>query len=329
MKLFLPPLFLFALSGLAPDDEELVFAPEEGTTLKRSFEAQADYEPAELSVTLDGNELEVEQQVPVTLHFVERIVVRDAIEGVEDGRPTELVRTFLELAQDYTFSSEGEDGEQSATSELEQRSVRFSWDAEEEDYSVEVADDGDELDEDLLEYLREDMDLRGLLPEGEVAEGDEWEFDPTVYVAFMWPSGLLDFRTADEELDEVGRDMNAETMERIEGTAKARFAGVREEDGVRVAVLEIELDIETGASAQRETEQGTIDIELTIERELEGEILWDLENDHLVSAELEGSSTRSNTRSGTLPGPEGDEVAVEEVESNAGTIRYSATVERE
>ena len=50
MKLLAAPLVLTLLAGLDPVSEELVFAPEKGTELTRTFEARADYDPAETAL---------------------------------------------------------------------------------------------------------------------------------------------------------------------------------------------------------------------------------------------------------------------------------------
>ena len=113
MKLLAAPLVLTLLAGLDPVSEELVFAPEKGTELTRTFEARADYDPAELSVSMNGEEVDLSdapQGFPV--HFVERIVVRDKIEGVEDGRPSAIVRHFVDLSQETTFTLEEEEVEE-------------------------------------------------------------------------------------------------------------------------------------------------------------------------------------------------------------------------
>ena len=333
MKLLATPLVLTLLAGLDTSSEELVFAPEEGTQLTRTFEASADYDPAEVSISMNGEELDLEdapQGYPV--HFEERIVVKDRIEGVEDGRPSAVVRLFVDLSQETKFSLEEEQVEELSTSDLEGRTVRFAWDDEEEEFVAEVADEEDELDEDVLEWLLEDLDLRGILPDEKVEEGDEWEFDPAVYLAFMWPSGLLDFHVEEQQEGpgDIDREIGQDTIEGIEGTGKARFDGVREEDGVRVAVLQVEMSIETGADLTLNTEDGDeVEMEVAIERDLTGEILWDLEHGHFHSAELEGSSVRTTTRTGSLEHPEAGAVEVEEVQRTSGTVHYSAKVERE
>jgi hypothetical protein len=327
MKTLCVPLVLCLFSGLVAPVEELRYAPEDGTTLTRTFEAHAELGPGEAKGWINGQELEGAEQG--SFEFLERIVVRDRIEGVEEGRPTALVRTFVELLQESTYTLDDEETEETSTSDLEGRSVRFVWDDEEEGYVAEVADEEGELDADLLEGLREDLDLRGILPDDEVEEGDEWEVEPEVYIAFMWPSGLLDFHAEGEEIDDSIRELNQGTIDGIAGKCTARFAGVRDEDGVRVAVLAVEFDVETHAEITVDDEGASLETQLSVERELEGEILWDLEHGHVHSAALSGSSERTTKRKGTLEHEEAGEVTLEEEVRHEGTIEYTVSIERE
>jgi hypothetical protein len=155
----------------------------------------------------------------------------------------------------------------------------------------------------------------------------------------MWPSGLLDFQAeGSEEPSDDERSMSRQTIERIEGSGTARLEEVREEDGVRVAVLSVELEITTGsdsvlpALSEDDIERPEITIEVEIERTLEGTILWDLEHGHALSAEFECEASRLHTESWTITGEddEGEEIEAEVEQSRLleGTIKYTATIER-
>jgi hypothetical protein len=330
MKLLHAPLLLLTLALPGNEPTELAYAPEAGTRLKRVFLAEAEYELTDMSVSVDGEPMEPEGELPEdSTRFVEHIAVTDTVDAVADGRPTELVRTFDELRQEDA----GTQGESKLASDLQRRAVRFTWDEDEERYDVAAADEED-LDEDVAAFLLEDMDLRLVLPSGAVEVGDEWELDPELYVAFMWPSGLLGFHAEGEEND--GDETSRQTIERLEGSGTARLEEVREEDGTRVAVIAIELEITTGSEsvvpADEESGQPELDVEIEIERSLTGTILWDLDHGHALSAELECESSRLQTLAYTLEGEvEGEQVSVdiERAMLHEGTIKYTATIERE
>jgi hypothetical protein len=269
------------------------------------------------------------------MSFVEHIAVTDALNKVADGRPTELVRTFDELTQENTDSAGEKESSSTYESPLAGRKVRFTWDADAERYDVEAADDG-ELDEELAAWLAEDLDLRLVLPAKEIEPGDEWELDPKLYLAFMWPSGLLDFHPEDQEPDEGDRAPSRQTIEHLAGSGTARLEEVREEDGVRVAVIQVEFELTTGSESTLpaiEDERPEVKIEVEIERKVKGTILWDLEHGHAHSAALECDASRLTTESGTISGEgeDGEELSAEIEQSNLleGTIHYTATIERE
>lgn len=326
---------LFLSPGVR-DDVALHFTAEDGTVLKRTFDAHAEYERTDVALSIDGEPVEGLEAAELSMDFDEHIAVSDDLRSVADGRPTVLVRTFDELSQETKFTSGEESQESSSSSDLEGRSVRFQY--EDGDYAVETADDGEDLDEHVSHWLAEDMDLRRVLPDQDVSVGDEWELDPRLYLAFMWPGGLLEFRDDGEEISDQDRRMNQQTIERLQGTGTARLEEVRDEEGVRVAVIHVQLEVTTGCDGTLEgtveAEEGeeeqpySIAIEVEIERTIEGTILWDLDHGHARSADLQADASRQTTRTRKVDTEKG-EVEVEESELLEGKIHYECTIERE
>jgi hypothetical protein len=318
----------FLATTLATTGPELVFEPEEGTVLTRRFVATLDMDLVDYTATLDGDELEL-NELELNISSVETIEVTDELVGVEDNRPTEIVRTFDELTQEATVTANGEESEQLSTSALEGRSLRFEWDEGAEYYTIETADEEGDLDDETLEWLEEDMDLRALLPEDEVEVGDSWEIDEGVYLPLMWPGGLLDFRDEgeEEEVPDYRRELNQETIENLTGEGEVTFEKVREEGGVRVAVLRIDLEVETDASATESEGPTDIDHGLDISRRIEGVILWDLDHGHLFSVELEAEVEMTRTRTRIVETEE--ELELEEEDRFEGELTYEVFIERE
>jgi len=338
MKLLLLPVALCLFSSSVRDDVALAFAPEEGTVLKRVFEAKAEYHLTDMTAEVNGKAIERDGALPEdSSSFTEHIAVTDTLGAIQGGRPAELVRTFDELSQE---DSRGGDEEASSTlvSPLKGRKVRFAWDADSKGYKAEAADDQD-LDEGVGEWLAEDMDLRLVLPKKAVAVDDEWELDPKLYLAFMWPGGLLDFHSEGEEPSGDENEFSRETIQRLEGSGTAKLAELREEDGVHVAVIHVELEITTDSDSvvpaleqDGEVVHPELNVAVAIERKLTGTILWDLDHGHARSAELDCEAKRKQTRSWTLTGEQedGEELSADVVEGLVyeGTIHYSATIER-
>ena len=328
MKLLPTAAALLALS--APRDEvTLRFAPVDEVVLVRTFDAEASYRLSAVSYWVDGEEIETEAEpADLRMEFQEHVQVRDTLGASAAGRPETLERAFLELSQETSWSAGEESSSTSSKSPFVNRRVRFTWDDEDERYAVEAADDG-ELEEELAELLDEDMDLRLVLPDGEVEVGDEWDVDVRLYLAFMWPSGLLEWQEGEDAPSPEDRARNRQTIENLSGEGRARLSEIVEEDGRSVAVIALELDLATELEFEQEMGEQTLTVTTQIARTLEGELRWDLAAGHALSAELEGEATRTTTRSGEVENEEGESYTLAESEHHEGTLRYRATIEEE
>lgn len=330
MKLLLVPPCLLLLAG--PRDEvSLAFAPTDESVLVRTFDAEASYRLAGVSFRVGDEEIEPEGELAdLRMEFQEHVKVTDELGPVADGRPASLVRRFDELSQETSWAPAEEDNTSSASSPFQGRRVRFTWNDEDERFEAVAADDKD-LDDELAGLLDEDMDLRLLLPAAEVEVGDEWELDARLYLAFMWPGGLLEWQDEGQEEDTSAedRERNRQTIENLTGEGRATLKELREEDGRTLAVIAVELDIQTSLEFEQEAGEESIRITTVIERELAGEILWDVAAGHAVSAELEGDAARETTRAGAVEDEEGQTIELAETERHEGTVAYHATIERE
>lgn len=339
MRFLLAPFALLLLSA-RDETTALRFAPDAGSTLRRTFVAEAEFHLAGLSVSVDGEPLESPEDLPsYTTNFREHIEVLDVLQEIAAGRPTAFTRQYEVLRQENTETLEGEEASNELSSPLQGRRVLYTYDEDEDRYLVTASDDGD-LDEDLADWLAADMDLLLLLPEGEVAPGDEWVVAPNLYLAFMWPGGLLDFHRDEDEVTEEERESSRQTIRRLAGSGTARLEEVRDSDDSQVAVIHLELEITTGSeyvwpASEDGLEKSEVAVRVEIERKMVGTVLWDVEHGHALSAELEcqASQVRSETFTTSTGGQEeeeeGMEVEVEGTRTLEGTIRYGTKIEHE
>ena len=288
--------------------QTLDWAAEEGLTLERHLELT-------LEVEFDGGEMEVMGQRAPIEDMVElesgsfdgetslEMAVTDTVRSVDDlGWPTAIVRRFDRLVADGV-----EEDDMDGLSE-----VTFIWDAERETYAA-VVDDDQEMEPEERQMaeaaLREDPACRWLLPEDPIEVGAIWRRELDVQRALellAFPG--LDLAATLAVAREVDDDLEPEAAAALDallgqlerelnlGHVEATYEELREqEDGSSIAALSlaivIELDFD-GADLVREivesvedgdTELENLQLELLLEGEGEGELLWNLDGRRLHS----------------------------------------------
>jgi len=310
-----PALLAFALPR-----EAIRFAPSEGAAVKKSFETITRLTMDDMSMTMNGSDMGMAPEMEMDVVSTSTVTVNDVFVAVADGVPAKLKRTYesigtdinVEMSIDMMGETQENDSSGTGSSELEGETVLFAWDADAEEHDVTFADE--EGDEELLVGLVEDMDMRGLLPEDEVSEGDEWDIPLTVLPDILAPGGDMHL---DIEMDGMegagmaGGGMDPTMMSNmremfgdlLEGEATGTFSGTREVDGVRVAVIDFTIDISTARdmSDMMEEMMGEnlpVEVDMSVERvDIEftmtgsGTLLWNLKGGHLHSFELTGETT--------------------------------------
>lgn len=234
--------------------EKLAFEPPAGATLTKSFTSTSDLELDDLSLLVSGQDIgEMIGEVSFSMDQETRIEVTDTYKASEGGRPTELLRTFdaleAEVHMEVTPNPGMEMPDVTSSSELEGKTVLFRWNAEEEDYDLSFPEG--EGDEDLLEGLEEDMDLRVFLPSTEIKEGGTWTVELRQLDAILMPGGDLRLMPEDLEVDREAMEKFSELFkgfaeqyaDLLEGECTCTFKGMREEEGVPVAEVAIELEV--------------------------------------------------------------------------------------
>lgn len=341
-----------AVAFRAPADT-LEFAPAKGLTLTKTFTAGGDFGLDSMSMLMNGQESPMMPDMEMSFSTAQSIVVVDEYGKTEDGRLLKLKRTFDELGNNAEVSSsvemggesQGDDQSIESSSELEGLTVEFTWDAEEEVYTRGFTDgDGDE---NLLEGLFEDMDLRALLPDDKVNKGDEWEIVPSDLKSILAPGGDLSLEPQDMEGGGMGMgpspggmDFSEMLGDLLEGEVTATFEGTREVDGIEVGVITIVVEIDSahdmsdmmeGLGAAEELPEGMemsfdrMDVE--IELEAEGSLLWDISGGHVHSFDLSGEVALLIDMAMTMDIPGQGEMTIENTMELSGTMTQEVEVE--
>ncbi len=253
------PLALILLAWALPA-EKVSFHPDAGQTVVKTFTTVVQLELEEMNMLMNGESPPIDMsEFSMTIDTTQKVIVTDQYGAMGSGRPDKLTRTYDTLSSNVEFAMEmgmmGGDMDSAigGQSELEGQTVLFAWDEEEGELVPSFEEEG--ADEELLEGLSEDMDLRALLPDGEVSEGDSWEIDLGELAHILAPGGDLKILPNEEDLPEMGGMSGMGGMSNmgnvnelvgdLTGTATAEFTGFQEVDGARVAVIEIEIEVES------------------------------------------------------------------------------------
>ncbi len=294
-KLLIPCSVIAATFPLTvPTTVEL--APEPGLALAKTFTTTLELESGDLSSTMGGAEVPP-AYLPDILVVIENTIeveVEDTYLAVEAGASARLRRTFGKLDGHGFFEMEmqgappeAEEWERSV-SELVDETVELDWDLEGDSCTTKLVD-AEETDEvaELLSRLDPDLDLLAFLPEDEVEVGDRWRVEVEAITALLQPGGRLGLE------DEGERDGGVFEEVSCDGKISARFTAIEEEQGAKLAVIEIEGTYVRVQQRPTDLEHipvvdGTATETATTTLELEGQLRWNLRGKHASSLELEG-----------------------------------------
>lgn len=307
----LVPVFLIAASPTAP---QLEFSPEDGSAWTRIYEEETSWELEDAAMAMNGEQMTFD--LPQIESVLQRKVRSSAAVEVEAGLVQREERAFELIegrySMDFELPSEGlaAEYEFELSSPLVGESVVFtrSEGGAEDGSAFEVSWPGEsERDETLLAGLIWESDYQFLLPDEAVEEGDSWEVDAARAWTLLAPSGELHFlpseRVPGDDVVPVGAlvgagllSMNEAAGEELDGELEVTLAAIEEEDGARIARLDLSLEgsLEmdrhgrfAAALEALDAPEGDKELEFGIDVEGEGVLLWDLERNMPRSMKLE------------------------------------------
>jgi hypothetical protein len=292
-------LATWAAASLVPVDG-IAFSAGEGLKRTKILEINSTFITEQSTMTFGDQEHSAGEGMERTSNLSAEFA--DTYGVTHDGRPGRLVRRFTRLSEGTEFEGGGSDGaiqieglDEDRTSLLEGRTVAFEWEDESGAYSPSFADDKDGRQE-WLAGLSQDLDLRLLLPEGKVDEGDSWTIEDARIEQLLHPGGQVMVQDRPEQEHDLPQGgvaiqvpdpASIEAWDGLEGDIVVTYAGTRTDDGVRLAVLKLEVDLEglqdiagelnrqSRTEGMPEVEYDLAELERTIEGQ--GELLWDLD----------------------------------------------------
>ena len=295
--LFLAPLLVAFVPPLALE-EEIRFTPKDGSAFELSYtqDFALSLQSVQIAANVNGEEREQElTDVSFDLNQNFGVTLNDEVLAVEDGMITKLRRSFSGIERTRSQSGDSPDGpqthEESGESDLDGRAVVFSWDAEEESYTV-AFDEDEDADEELLDDLYFDVYLKEFLPEDAVSVDDSWEVDVSAWNEMDDPSGDLQVVFESESEDDEESDTRQQYIDNLEGSIVCTLNEVVEEDGARIALIGVVIDASTTSSTSQDVDDegvtGTYGEDVELTWVYEGTIRWSLSDGHAMGFELSG-----------------------------------------
>ncbi len=295
---------------------EVSFHPAEGSSLTKTFSTETEMSLDNMALLINGSPPPMDLgDMEMTIVDSRSVTVTDEYTAMGRGRPAKLQRTYVSLggttdvSVDMAMMGGTNENTIESSSDLEGTTVVFTWDEDAGEYTTSFLDD--DGDDELLEGLAEDMDIRFLLPEdGTAAEGDTWEVPADALRHLIAPGGRLSL--IPEEMEEMGfggmgqgPQDPADILGDLDGSASCEFSGMRDVDGKQVAVIKVTIEVSTAndmtekileqmEDADLPAEVSNMEIQhmdIELEIESEGTLLWDVEAGVLYSLELSGTQT--------------------------------------
>jgi len=287
-------LALGLASFLLPRDG-VSFSPAEDLKLTKTFEGHMEFELDDMRMIVNGEEQDPPMDEMPAGYADYTIVVTDHFKSMSDGRPTDMLRSFIELSGSVE-SSDG-DSEEGSMDDIEGTVVRFAWDDDESAYKV-TFEEGDG-DEEALALLTPDMDYRMLLPTSDVAVDDEWTVSGGDVMRILIPG--IDLKAAAESGIEIDGESIPEAVVGLMDsffsgmTATCTYKGLSEVDGAEVAEIAVNIEINSTVDVdpsefgeEMDMGGGEMNVTVGLTMALDGTLLWNQRAGHFQSFVLEG-----------------------------------------
>ena len=291
-----------------------------GTQLVKSLGVKHELQVLSMGMTRDGAYIPDTTGGWVSTEQVTRVL--DRYDEVANGRPLQLLRTYQEATNKGRLDA-SRDAKTKATEQnvsdspfvqkskegILERQVKFTWVEEEQDWGRHF--EKNDCEETFLLDLDGDMDFLALTPAGAVEMGATWNIAPQQIRKVLAPGGnvLLTPRSGAlfgraMEMGLGGDFADFLSSQPTVEIATCTYKGVREAHSRRMAVVEVRLkfadlvdrtDLYYTARSKEEKREAAKLLGATIAYTLDGtgELLWDLEAQHVASFKLSGQETFS------------------------------------
>ncbi len=286
--------------GLAALADDVSFHPAKDFASQKELRIDAELAVKEASISFNGEPVpadSIEQLTAQQLMLSIAIDVTETFRATKDGAPVDLLRGYDKIELKLEIGDEVQEPE--GDNDLEGKSVQFLWDAKESEYKKSFHESkGDDA---LLESLDADMEVRALLPDKKVGEGDTWDVSGDDLAALFFPGGIA---AGGGDGSGEGPDVEAITDEfakQLETAFKefkvtCTYTGTRDAAGTKVGEItfvydgKASLDLDPILKQAEEMGGGGIDMEFSSSASMtlrgEGALLWDLATGVMYTYEM-------------------------------------------
>ena len=276
------------LGGMPAESVAIELRPAPGTTLVKRFELESHgqidslrWGDRELVGALASSGLGVQASLGVSDHYL----------AVGTGRPLELLRDFDDLRTVWEGRERSE-----VPHALLYRSVRFSWEPDQESYAKDW--DPQRRHARVPEEVWEDLDLRSLLPAGQVRVGERWHVPLGEIGAVLLPGGPIHRDKAIWEqwkLFELEQTLAPRSRHWFRNDeVECRLDALVEIDGRALACIAVTWEwwgwVDPVGAQRGEGWWGRFGLDAAVVEiglEARGELLWDLAGGHFHAFELD------------------------------------------
>lgn len=211
--------------------------------------------------------------------------------ALSNGRVATLVRTYARLEgakhqSRLTLHGGVDVDDRIKSSPFAGASVRFERRGEELERSLvkQTASSGAER-ELALDGLEPDCDFAALLPAAPVEPSQRWRVHARELAPLLYPGGDLELAAAED--DQSARHSAAQLRRNLEGEIEVIFWGVRELSGARLGVFQLRGTARSHALTALPGARSSSEQRHELVRELDGELLWQLDEGRAHAARLD------------------------------------------
>lgn len=342
-------LAALAFSSPNPRDGELRFAPEKDSVVERAYSSATEWRLDTLTQVAAGAVVS-EEVPPMEGTVLREIETTDRYGEVRGGAPLGLHRSYTEIEASAECVANMGGGDQIWTvgldSELAGRGLVWARDDVDADATVRFEEDEEPKESPLFEGLREDFDLRAILPPEDEGVGDTWRVGEEVLLSILAPGGRVAWEVdADPEgawgdlgpTDLVAMALLApgELDDDVEGKATVEWEATEDGKATLLIDLDLVLRAELGDRLDRVRKTSAVtdereELSLLVEWTTEGEgvIIWDLGAGRVESMTLELEDEVEVEMSWTQS-MGGQEVEVSGIYGLVGETKIEMTVDAE